>query len=316
MTRRLILLLTFGLASGCASTSPAFNDRGSDGLVEVIVRNQSNSAVTVSAWWENAGRVTLGEVGLFQERTFTARYQAPGLMLTVDVLANTRVGPGATPPRTFAPVRPGDRFEWTIGAFTQFDLSYIRLRPRRDVLAGGDVIPEGEVIQPRGGIPAAAPGSLPVAGDLLRVECFSPQAQEARIAEGFFEGAGGGELRLSVGSQSQRVAVPVVNVTRVEVRRRRSRSGLGARIGALLGAAAGAVTGDSKYDRESAFHLRREIYGVAGGVAGALVGLAVGAGIGSAIKTDVWREVPQNWVVRYSASGSTTPEDSARAMGC
>ena len=98
MTRRLILLLTFGLASGCASTSPAFNDRGSDGRVEVIVRNQSNSAVTVSAWWENAGRVTLGEVGLFQERTFTARYQAPGLMLTVDVLANTRVRPRCDAP--------------------------------------------------------------------------------------------------------------------------------------------------------------------------------------------------------------------------
>ena len=310
MTRRLILLLTFGLASGCASASPAFNDRGSDGLVEVLVRNQSNSAVTVFAWWENAGRVTLGEVGLFQERTFTARYRAPGLMLTVDVLSGTRVGPGATPPTTFAPVRLGDRFEWTIGAFTQFDLSYVRLRPRRDVLAGGDMIP------PRGGIPAAAPGSLPVAEDLLRVECFSPQDQKGRTAEGFFEGAGGGELRLSVGSQRQRVAVPVVNVTRVEVRRRRSRSGEGALIGALLGAASGAVIGDSKYDRESAFHVRQEIYGVAGGVAGALVGLAVGAGIGSAIKTDLWREVPQNWVVRYSASSSTTPEDSARTMGC
>ena len=30
-------------------------------------------------------------------------------------------------------------------------------------------------------------GSQPVAGDFLRVECFSPQAQEGRIAEGFFE---------------------------------------------------------------------------------------------------------------------------------
>ena len=45
-------------------------------------------------------------------------------------------------------------------------------------------------------------GRRPVAGDLLRVECFSPQAQEGRIAEGFFEGAGGGELLLSSGLQS------------------------------------------------------------------------------------------------------------------
>ncbi len=36
---------------------------------------------------------------------------------------------------------------------------------------------------------------LPVAGDFLRVECFSPQDQEGRIAEGFFEGARGGGLR-------------------------------------------------------------------------------------------------------------------------
>ena len=110
--------------------------------------------------------------------------------------------------------------------------------------------------------------------------------------------------------------MPVVNVTRVEVRRPRSRSREGGLIGALLGAAAGAVIGDSNYERESSLHLRREIYGIAGGIAGALGGLALGAGIGSFINTDVWLEVPQNWVVQYSESGSTTPEDSARAMGC
>ena len=159
-------------------------------------------------------------------------------------------------------------------------------------------------------------GSQPVAGDFLRVECFSPQAQEGRIAEGFFEGAAGGELLLSAGSQSQRIAVPVVDVTRVEVRTRRSRSREGALIGALIGAVTGAVIGDSRYERESAFHLRREIYGAAGGVVGALAGLAAGAVIGSFFKTDVWSEVPQNWVVRYSESGSTTLEDSALAMGC
>ena len=126
------------------------------------------------------------------------------------------------------------------------------------------------------------------------------------------EGAAGGELLLSAGSQSQRIAVPVVDVTRVEVRTRRSRS----REGALIGAVTGAVIGDSRYERESAFHLRREIYGAAGGVVGALAGLAAGAVIGSFFKTDVWSEVPQNWVVRYSESGSTTLEDSALAMGC
>ena len=54
----------------------------------------------------------------------------------------------------------------------------------------------------------------------------------------------------------------------------------------------------------------------AGAVVGAFSGLVMGRAIGSFIKTDVWREVPQNWVVQYSESGSTTPEDFARATGC
>ena len=183
-------------------------------------------------------------------------------------------------------------------------------------------------------IPAAAQGRPPVAGDLLRVECFSPQDQEGRIAEGFFEGAGGGELLLSVGLQSQRVAVPVVNVTRVEVRGSRTRKGVGGLIGTLLGAAAGALIGDSQFAEKGTFnrpntpqpvtggrrlrvsHATRRIYIGAGVVLGAFSGLIVGNIIGSQIKTDVWLDAPQDWVVQYSESGSTTPEGSARAMGC
>ncbi len=128
---------------------------------------------------------------------------------------------------------------------------------------------------------------------------------------------------VNVGLQSQRVVVPVVNVTRVEVRSRRSRSGVGGLIGARLGAAVGAVIGDSNYDpgsldphRIGGLHWTRDMYIGAGAVVGTLAGLALGRAIGSFIKTDVWREVPQNWVVQYSESGSTTPEDFARATGC
>ena len=173
----------------------------------------------------------------------------------------------------------------------------------------------------------AAQGRLPVVGDLLRVECFSRQAQEGRVAEGFLEGAGGGELLLSVGLQGQRVAVPVVNVTRVEVRGSRARNVVGGLIGTLLGAAGGALFMDSKYDpdhralprtsrRPTGLHWTRKIYLGAGTVMGAFSGLIVGNIIGSQINTDVWLDAPQNWVVQCSESGSTTPEGSARAMGC
>ena len=173
----------------------------------------------------------------------------------------------------------------------------------------------------------AAQGRSPVAGDFLRVECFSPQDQEGRVAEGFLEGAGGGELLLSVGLQSQTVAVPVVNVTRVEVRGNRTRKGVGGLIGTLLGAAGGALFLESKYDPDrrdlqrvgkipAGLHWTREIYIGAGAVLGAFSGLIVGNIVGSHIKTDAWLDAPQDWVVQYSESGSTTPEATEGAMGC
>ncbi len=313
-----VLLLSMGLVSGGTSASQA--NSASDALdsgavVEMVVINRTPGTVTAYVEWRGAGgRVPLGEVRGRETRTFVTPHRDLEFRLSLNVLSTPPALTGAAtrrrqPTQSFVTVYPGERYEWEIRqTYPTIELFYIRL-PRTSRLAG-EAIPAGAVI------PAAAPASRPVAGDLLRVECFSPQAQDARIAEGFFEGAGGGELLLSVGLQNQRVAVPVVNVTRVEVRRPRSRSREGGLIGALLGAAAGAVIGDSKYERESSLHLRREIYGIAGGIAGALGGLALGAGIGSFINTDDWLEVPQNWVVQYSESGSTTPEDSARAMGC
>ena len=154
----------------------------------------------------------------------------------------------------------------------------------------------------------AAQGRSPVAGDLLRVECFSGQDQEGRVAEGFLEGAGGGELLLSVPLQSQRVAVPVVNVTRVEVRGSRTRKRVGGLIGTLLGAVGGALIMDSKYDPDyrdlqrvgripAGLHWTREIYIGAGVVLGAFGGLVAGNLIGSQFNTDIWLDAPQDWVV-------------------
>ena len=131
---------------------------------------------------------------------------------------------------------------------------------------------------------------------------------------------------MSVGLQGQRVAVPVVNVTKVEVRGSRTRKGVGGLIGTLLGAVGGALIMDSKYDPDrrdlqrvgkipAGLHWTRDIDIGAGIVLGSFSGLIVGNIIGSHIKTDVWLDAPQDWVVQYSESGSTTPEGSARAMG-
>ena len=171
-------------------------------------------------------------------------------------------------------------------------------------------------------IPEADQGRLPVAGDLLRVGCFSSQSQEVRVGEGLFLGAEGDDLLLGVGPRNRSVAVPFANVSRVEVRERRSRSGVGAVIGALLGGVAGAIKGNSRFDpdpspfRTGGFHFSREVYITFGAVVGGVGGAVLGRIFGSFFKHDTWLDAPQNWVVQYSESGSATPEASARAGAC
>ena len=166
--------------------------------------------------------------------------------------------------------------------------------------------------------PEAAQGRPPVAGDLLRVGCFSSQSQEVRVGEGLFLGAEGGDLVLGVGPRSRSVAVPFTNVSRVEVRARRSRSGVGAVIGALFGGVAGAIRGHSSYnpDEQSSLHYGRDFYVTFGAVVGGVGGAVLGRIFGSFIKTDTWIDAPQDWVVQYSESGSATPATSARAGAC
>lgn len=163
-------------------------------------------------------------------------------------------------------------------------------------------------------------GRPPVAGDFLRVECVSLQHQEIRVGEGIFLGAEGGDLLLGVGPQSQSVAVPFANVSRVEVRGHRSRSGVSAVIGGLVGAVAGGFQGSSNFDTgsrsRSGFHFPREVYVTFGAVVGSIGGAVVGRILGSFIKTDTWLDAPWDWVVQYSELGSETPEASAPAGAC
>jgi hypothetical protein len=117
------------------------------------------------------------------------------------------------------------------------------------------------------------------------------------------------------------VAVPFANVSRVEVRQRRSRSGVGAVIGALFGGVVGAIQGSSNYNPAgrrplSGFHFGREVYVTFGAVVGGVGGAVLGRILGSFIKTDTWIDAPRDWVVQYSESGSETPEATTRAGAC
>ena len=144
-----------------------------------------------------------------------------------------------------------------------------------------------------------------------------------RVGEGLFLGAEGGDLVLGVGPRSRSVAVPFANVSRVEVRERRSRSGVGAVIGALFGGVAGAIRGNSSYNpderrpqRVGGFHFGREAFVTFGALVGGVGGAVVGRILGSFIKTDTWLDAPRDWVAQYSESGSATLEASARAGAC
>jgi hypothetical protein len=141
-------------------------------------------------------------------------------------------------------------------------------------------------------IPAVAEGRLPVPGDALRVECLSQQNQERRIGEGSFEGVVDDLLLLGVGSPSQSVAVSVVNVRKVEILERRSRTGWGKVIGGLLGAVAGGIQGGSTFNPEGSLHFKRGWYATVGTILGGAAGVAVGPGVGGLFKTDAWIDAP------------------------
>ncbi len=138
-----ILLLSIGLASGCASANTTSDDISSD-PVQMVVRNRTSSAVTVFAQWRGGTRIRLGEIGARSNRTFTTRYRGPEVRLAVDVLgspspgttSDPRVFSGGAPsfpgrnddPGSFVPVDPGDRYEWEIRrTIPSVDMFYRRL---------------------------------------------------------------------------------------------------------------------------------------------------------------------------------------------
>ena len=98
-----------------AGSSPSSVELGAN-EVEMIVRNQTNSPITVFAWWEGGRRVPLGEIPADATRTFAADYQSPGVALSVDVLSDRGLSPlRAEPaPSDFILVGSGDRLEWTV----------------------------------------------------------------------------------------------------------------------------------------------------------------------------------------------------------
>ncbi|MDH3206971.1 MAG: hypothetical protein OEO79_10180 [Gemmatimonadota bacterium] len=145
-------------------------------------------------------------------------------------------------------------------------------------------------------------GRIPVAGDRVRIECRIPRAQLLAIGEGFFMGAGEGELLLDVGIATGSVAVPVENVGRVQVQDRGSASRLVGFVGAVLGIAGGAYHGRTWYDRDAKVHFPQGVYMTGGALAGGIAGYLLGRIAGSFVGTTVWVDAPTGWARGYSAS--------------
>jgi hypothetical protein len=155
-------------------------------------------------------------------------------------------------------------------------------------------------------------GRVPVAGDLLRVECLAPQAQTRSVGEGLFLGAGNGDLLLGVGTGGGSVAVvPVVNVGRVQVRERRSASKMAGVVVAVLGMVGGGIQGRSWYDPEGDTHYPQGVFMAAGVLGGGIAGAILGRITGSFIGTDAWVDAPRDWAGRYS---SAVPAESAAGV--
>jgi len=160
----------------------------------------------------------------------------------------------------------------------------------------------------------AVRGRVPVAGDLLRVECVA--APHPRIEEGLFLGVADGDLLLEVDAGSASVAVPVAQVGRVQVRERRSAAVVGGLVGAVLGIVTGAVQGRSWYKNSTKLHYQSGLYMSVGAAAGGLAGLFLGRITGSFIGTNAWLDAPDDWAGRYSLSTSPPVERAAAAPAC
>jgi len=124
MQPRSLILAGLIPALACAGTQPGSADADA-GSVELVVRNQLTVTFTAYVEWTQSRPSRLGEVNAGSTATFHETLRAP----EVRVVAS-RVGlPGGRDmPPAFAPVRAGDRLEWT---FTPTGpRPFLRLPPR------------------------------------------------------------------------------------------------------------------------------------------------------------------------------------------
>ncbi len=150
------LILSVALASvGCASANQAdtaSDDIGSDGAVEMIVRNRTTRTITAFADWRAGPRIRLGELRGGTTHVFTTPLRGTDVWLSLDVFGSppvattsnarafgggsttTRGGTndgGSNRARGFVPVDPGDRYEWEIRSVVpSIEMYYLRLPAR------------------------------------------------------------------------------------------------------------------------------------------------------------------------------------------
>jgi len=175
-------------------------------------------------------------------------------------------------------------------------------------LAGGGRATETSTLSAR--------GRVPIAGDLLRVECLVPQARIRRVGQGLLLGAADGDLLLDVGGGLESLAVPVAHVGRVQVRERRSAAFMVGIGGAVLGLVGGGIEGRSWYDPDAKTHYGQGVFMTGGALAGGVAGLLVGRLIGSFIGTNAWLDAPDDWAGRYSVSTAAPIDPAVAATAC
>ena len=107
------LLLCWGCAS--ASSGSGFSERQQDQRnIQLTIRNENATPITVFVWWQGGRRVRLGDLSGVSTRTFTTAARDGGIWFEVEDQTTFTRGRRRRPDN-YVPVGPGDHLEVITG---------------------------------------------------------------------------------------------------------------------------------------------------------------------------------------------------------